>query len=139
MVELLVGRVRHGVPISPAENFLRVFDAQRLVSLDGLFLAADRLDKGSADPSALKALNEQLTRLEETEPTRGSLSSEEKNTLSVGYWSDRHIDQERKLNIESLMKGPKRKIPKAHWRRFYAIPWLASFTAITHLPARNSV
>ena len=112
LVELLVGRVRPGVPISPAENFLRIFDAQRLVSLDGLFLAADRLDKGSADPSALKALNEQLTRLEETEPSRGSLSSEEKNTLSVGYWSDRHIDQERKLNIESLMRGTEKKDPK---------------------------
>ena len=112
LVELLVGRVRNGLPISPAENFLRIFDAQRLVSLDGLFLAADRLDKGTAEPSALKALNEQLVRLEETEPTRGSLSAEEKNTVSVGYWSDRHIDQERKLNVESLMKGTDKKDPK---------------------------
>ncbi len=113
LVELLVGRVRSGAsPVSPAENFLRIFDAQRLVSLDGLFLAADRLDKGSADPAALKALNDQLTRLEETEPTRGSLSSEEKNSLAVGYWSERHIDQERKLNVESLMKGTDKKDPK---------------------------
>jgi hypothetical protein len=113
LVELLVGKVRSGGPVSPAENFLRVFDAQRLVSLDGLFLAADRLDKGTAEPSALKALNDQLVRLEETEPTRGSLSTEEKNTVAVGYWSDRHIDQERKLNIESLMKGTDKKDPKA--------------------------
>ena len=114
LVELLVGKLRSGAaPVSPAENFLRVFDAQRLVSLDGLFLAADRLDKGSADPAALKALNDQLTRLEETEPTRGSLSSEEKNTLAVGYWSERHIDQERKLNVESLMKGADKKDPKS--------------------------
>jgi hypothetical protein len=112
LLELLVGRVRPGVPTSPAENFLRVFDAQRLVSLDGLFLAADRLDKGAADPAALKALNEQLTRLEETEPTRGSLSAEEKNTLAVGYWSERHVEQERKLNIDSLMKGTDKKDPK---------------------------
>ncbi len=112
LVELLVGRIRGGVPMSPAENFLRVFDAQRLVSLDGIFLAADRLDKGSAEPTALKALNEQLTRLQETEPTRGSLSSEEKNTLAVGYWSERHVDQERKLNIESLMKGTEKRDPK---------------------------
>jgi hypothetical protein len=112
LIELLVGRVRGPSPVSPAENFLRIFDAQRLVSLDGLFLAADRLDKGSADPTSLKALNEQLTRLEETEPTRGSLSAEEKNTLSVGFWSDRHIDLERKLNVESLMKGTEKKDPK---------------------------
>ncbi len=112
LVELLVGKVRAGGPISPAENLLRVFDAQRLVSLDGLFLAADRLDKGTAEPSALKALNDQLVRLEETEPTRGSLSSEEKNSVAVGYWSERHVDQERKLKVESLMKGTDKKDPK---------------------------
>ncbi len=113
LVELLVGRIHAGAPISPAENFLRVFDAQRLVSLDGIFLAADRLDKGAAEPSALKALNEQLVRIQETEPTRGGLSSEEKNSMAVGYWSDRHIDQERKLNVESLMKGTEKRDPKS--------------------------
>ena len=112
LVELLVGKVRNAGPTSPAENFLRIFDAQRLVSLDGLFLAADRLDKGAAEPSALKALNDQLKRLEETEPARGSLSSEERNTVSIGYWSDRHVDQERKLNVESLMSGTEKKDPK---------------------------
>jgi hypothetical protein len=112
LVELLVGKVRSGGPVSPAENFLRIFDAQRLVSLDGLFLAADRLDKGTAEPSALKALNDQLVRLEETEPARGSLSTEERNTVAVGYWSERHVDQERKLNVESLMKGTDKKDPK---------------------------
>ena len=84
LVELLVGKVRSGGLVSPAENFLRIFDAQRLVSLDGLFLAADRLDKGTAEPSALKALNDQLVRLEETEPARGSLSTEERNSVAVG-------------------------------------------------------
>ena len=112
LMEMLVGKVRTSTPASPAENFLRIFDAQRLVSLDGLFLAADRLDKGNAEPSALKALNDQLKRLQETEPTRGSLSSEERNSLAVGYWSERHIDQERKLNVESLMKGTDKKDPK---------------------------
>jgi hypothetical protein len=113
LMELLVGKVREGAtPVSPGENFLRIFDAQRLVSLDGLFLAVDRLDKGSAEPIALKALTDQLKRLQETEPTRGSLSAEEKNSLSVGYWSERHIEQERKLNVESLMKGAEKKDPK---------------------------
>ncbi len=112
LVELLVGRIRASSPYSPAETFLRVFDAQRLVSLDGLFLAADRIERGSADPAALKALNDQLTRLEETEPNRGSLSSEERNTLAVGYWSDRHVEQERKLSIDSLLKGTDKKDPR---------------------------
>ncbi|HEY3936753.1 MAG TPA: hypothetical protein VGL97_04960 [Bryobacteraceae bacterium] len=112
MVELLVGKLRGGVPISPAEYFLRVFDAQRLVSLDGLFIAADKIEKGTADAKALKNVTDQLKRLQETDPLHGSLSAEEKNSLAVGYWSERHVDQERKLNVDSLLKGAGKKDPK---------------------------
>ncbi len=112
LVELLVGKLRTSSPSSPAENFVRVFDAQRLVPLDGLFLAADKIEKGTADPKALKALTDQLKRLSEIEPTRGSLSAEEKNSMAVGYWSEKHVDQERKLNIDELLKSPEKKDPR---------------------------
>ena len=36
--------------------------------------------------------------MQEAQSIRGSLSAEERNTFSLGYWSDRHIDQERKIN-----------------------------------------
>lgn len=116
LVELLVGKVRTAegehLP-SPAENLLRVFDAQRLVSMDALFTAADRLAKGAADAKTFKGINEQLSRLEETQSLRGSLSGEERNSLAVGYWSDRHIEQERKLNLDSLIKNPEKKDARA--------------------------
>lgn len=116
LVELLVGKVRTGegeqLP-SPAENLLRVFDAQRLVSLDALFAAVDHLGKGAADAKALKAIEEQLSRLEETESLRGALSGEERNSLSIGYWSERHIEQERKLNFDALLKNPEKKDARA--------------------------
>ncbi|HMF79239.1 MAG TPA: hypothetical protein VK604_26505 [Bryobacteraceae bacterium] len=113
LVELLVGKLRGGSP-SPAANFLRVFDAQRLVTLDSLFFAVDRIEKGATDIKALKGVNDQLKRLAETEPVHGSLSSEEKNSLAMGYWSERHVEQERKMNLESLLKGQdNKKDPRA--------------------------
>ena len=60
-------------------------------------LAADKIEKGTGDPKAVKAVSDQLRRLSETESLRGSLSSDEKNSLSVGYWSERHIEQQRKI------------------------------------------
>ena len=116
LVELLVGKVRtaEGEQLSsPAENLLRVFDAQRLVSMDALFTAADRLGKGTADAKTFKGINEQLSRLEETQSLRGALSGEERNSLAVGYWSERHIEQERKLNLDSLIKNPEKRDPRA--------------------------
>lgn len=111
LVELLVGRVRTGGagPSSPAENFIRIFDAQRLIPLDTLFAAADRMAKGSLDAKTLKRIDEQLGRLEDTESMHASLSSAEKSALSVGYWSERHIDQERKVRFESLAKNAEKK------------------------------
>jgi hypothetical protein len=112
LVELLVGKLRNSdgaTPSSPAENFLRVFDAQLLIPLDTLFSAADRLSKGEPDPKAVKTINEQLGRLEESQSLRGSLSSDERNSYAIGYWSQRHIDQERRLNLDKLAKGTDKK------------------------------
>jgi hypothetical protein len=115
MVELLVGKVRTdpSAPFSPAENFLRVFDAQRLIRLDSLFTMADRIGKGPVDQKTMKNIDEQLGRLEDTESLRGSLSSAEKNAMAVGYWSEKHIDQERKVSFENLAKNPEKKDMRA--------------------------
>jgi hypothetical protein len=54
-----------------------------------------------------------MGRLEDTESLRGSLSAAEKNAMAVGYWSQRHIDQERKVSFENLAKNPEKKDPRA--------------------------
>ncbi len=111
MVELLVGRVQNegaGV-ISPAENFARIFDAQSLIPLDSLFALADRLSGKPGDPKALKVVSAQLNRLEDAESVKGSLSSQEKSFYTIGYWSERHIDQEKKLDLADLVKSPEKK------------------------------
>ncbi len=112
MVELLVGKLRTAQgahPASPAENFLRVFDSQLLIPLDSLFAAADQTSKGAIDPKTLKAITQQTERLDETRTLHSSLSAEEKSTFAMGYWSERHIDQEEKLNIDALIKNPEKK------------------------------
>ncbi|MBV8867044.1 MAG: hypothetical protein JO210_16730 [Acidobacteriaceae bacterium] len=113
LTELLVGRVQNeGRVTSPAENFLHIFDAQSLIPLDSLFALADHLANKSVDPKLLKSVNQQLNRLEEAESVKDSLSSQEKNFYSVGYWSERHIEQEHKLNLEELAKSPEKKDPR---------------------------
>jgi hypothetical protein len=115
LVELLVGRVereRDGLT-SPAEKFLRIFDAQALAPVDSLFTVADHLSGKAPDTKALKAVTQQLNRLDEAQSVRSSLSSQEKNFYSVGYWSQRHVDQEIKLDLESLGKAGEKKDPRA--------------------------
>jgi hypothetical protein len=114
LVELLVGRIENegnGLS-SPAENFLRIFDAQSLIPLDSLFALSDHLANKSPDPKILKSVNQQLSRLEEAASVKNSLSSQEKNFYSVGYWSERHVDQEQKLSLEDLGKGTDKKDPR---------------------------
>jgi hypothetical protein len=116
LIELLVGKVHPSdasAAFSPAENFLRIFDAQRLIRLDSLFTMVDRIGKGPLDQRTMKNIDAQLGRLEDTESLRGSLSSAEKNAMAVGYWSEKHIDQERKVSFENLAKNPEKKDPRA--------------------------
>lgn len=109
LVELLVGKLQMGntQTFSPSETFLRVFDAQRLFTVDSLFSLADK--KGKLEGKALKAVNDQLERIAEGDANRAMMSSEEKNTLAVGYWSNRHLDQERKFNLEKQNRAGDRK------------------------------
>ncbi len=112
IVELLVGKLRPvsgNEPVSPAENFLRIFDAQLLAPLDSLFAVADGAGKQAVDPKIVKSLDDQIDRLQETQSLRGSLSAEERNTYSVGYWSDKHIEQEKKLVVAKLVKNPDKR------------------------------
>ncbi len=43
------------------------------------------------------------SRIAEIQPPRASLSTVEKNSLAFGYWSERHIDSQRKVNIRAAV------------------------------------
>ena len=84
------------------QDMVRIFEAQRLVSLNTMFDLADNLEavsKGQKLNSAL--VNKLASRIAEIQAPRASLTSIEKNTLSFGYWAERHIELERRVNIKA--------------------------------------
>ncbi|HWF46825.1 MAG TPA: hypothetical protein VG168_07455 [Bryobacteraceae bacterium] len=116
--DLLVGKIpnnpdRTSPGASPAEQFVRVFDAQRLIPIDDLFSVAEHSSGSSADAKAIAGIQSQLSRFQESETLRSGLSSEERSMLSLGYWSERHVDQERKLNLEAMQKNADKKDVRA--------------------------
>jgi hypothetical protein len=110
VVDLLVGTpsMSSDRP-GPAGNFLRVLDSQRLLPLDKIYAVADTLSQPAPNKKVLGSVNGELSRFEEAQSLRNSLSGAERNLLALGYWSERHIDQERKLDLESLAKANDRK------------------------------
>ena len=91
----------------------RIFAAQRLLSLDLIFDAADEF-AAVADGKQLDTalVNRLATRLEEIEPNREGLSRAEKNAISFGYWSERHLSQQRKLDVRKEVRKASRSPEK---------------------------
>ncbi len=115
LIETMVGKVQPAdgqVPPAPAETFLRMFDAQQLIPLDSLFTLADHLGKGDLDKRTARIINDQLNRMEEAQTLHASASRDERNVLATGYWSDRHADQERKFNLDLVLKNAEKKDEK---------------------------
>jgi len=107
ILELLAGSLTPTDPDTHAvlvTDLSRVFEAQKLVSLKTLFDLDDqlaRLAKGEkVDAAALNRLAAKISDLNLPKPT---LSTAERVASAYGYWVDRHIDQERKLNVRALL------------------------------------
>jgi hypothetical protein len=87
------------------KDLMRILEAQRTVSLDTLFQLADHIEsvaKGEKfDP---KLVNKLASRISEIQLPRASLSANEKNAMGFGYWTDRHLDTERKLNLRASIE-----------------------------------
>jgi hypothetical protein len=87
------------------QDLMRILEAQRTVSLDTLFQLADHIEavaKGEKlDP---KLVNKLASRISEIQLPRASLSAMEKNSMGFGYWTDRHLDTERKLNLRASIE-----------------------------------
>lgn len=95
------------------EDMIRIFEAQRLISLASIFDLVDQLEslaKGEKVNNAL--INKTAARISEIQLPQSPLSGQERNILSFGYWPERHIETERKLNlrafIERAEKDPKK-------------------------------
>ncbi len=107
MIDLLAGA---GDDTSDAhqqviEDMIRIFEAQKLVSLSTLFDLADNLESVGRGEKLNTALAAKLaSRISEIQLPRSALTSTEKNSLAYGYWTDRHVEAERKLNLRATIE-----------------------------------
>jgi len=82
------------------EEMLRILDAQRLVSLDTLFQLGDLFESGERPDKAAAAQLVKLTgRIAELPLPRAPLTATERNAMGFGFWTEKHLETERKLNL----------------------------------------
>ncbi len=87
------------------QEMIRTFEAQRLISLKTLLDVADHLDqvaKGEKFNATL--VNRLASRISEIQLPRAALTGVEKNAFAFGYWTERHIEQQRKLNLKTTVE-----------------------------------
>ena len=107
MIDLLVGTSESDASDAHTQiiqDLIRIFEAQRLVSLTDMLELMDRLEAVAKGEKVSQAvLNKAAARISEIQIPRSSLSTAEKNSLSFGYWSEKHIEAERKLNLRAVV------------------------------------
>ena len=107
LLELLAG------PARPADQEIHkqmlaeissLFELQRLVSLRNLFDLADHLESVSRGEKLNVALANRLAaRIAEIRLPRTTLTTIEKNSFSFGYWTEKHIEEQRALNLRAVV------------------------------------
>jgi hypothetical protein len=102
LLDLLSGKLKGK---SEAQQTLRtsverLFEQQRLVSMDTLFELDDDLE-GVAKGQKFNAplANKLAARISEINLPRPALSSAERNSLAFGYYTERHIEDQRRFNL----------------------------------------
>jgi hypothetical protein len=107
------------------DNMLRILEAQRLASLDtllGLGDALDRAEKGELPAPAV--LNPLVAAISGIELPRPTISPTQRSASSYGYWLQRHIDDERKLNLKAEFEKTGADAGRLRGVRGSLAPWL---------------
>lgn len=82
----------------------RIFEAQKLLGADLIFELADNLEGVSKGEKLNAQLAARLAaRVADIQLPRNAMTGAEKNSLAFGYYVDKHIDDERKLNFRALI------------------------------------
>jgi hypothetical protein len=107
LIDLLAGTA---APVDPdahslvVAEMLRAFEAQKLVPLKSLFDLADLLESVARGEKLNAALvNRLASRVSDLNLPRATLSAQERNSFSFGYWTEKHVDQQRKLNFRATI------------------------------------
>jgi len=108
MVDLVAGAPEGGdteARDQMAQEIVRILEAQRAISLDTMFQLADHLESISHGEKLNTALVNRLAAgIGEIQLPRASLTGAEKNAMGFGYWTERHIEAERKLNLRAAIE-----------------------------------
>ncbi|HYI95960.1 MAG TPA: hypothetical protein VEX68_20630 [Bryobacteraceae bacterium] len=87
------------------ENMMRILAAQRLINLDTIFDMADNLESLTRGEKLNTALVTKLAaKINEIQLPRSSMSTAEKNSLAFGYWTERHVEQQRKTILRGQIE-----------------------------------
>ncbi len=105
MIDLLAGTSAPDNSITHdrvIEDMIQVFESQRLASLSTLFELADNLDSvGRGEKFNSPLAGRLATRISEIQLPRSAMSGTEKSVMAFGYWTERHIDAQRKMNLRA--------------------------------------
>jgi hypothetical protein len=103
LLELLAGASNPGDSDAHAQvvqEMSRILEAQRIISLTSLFQLDEHLEGlshgGKLDPALIQRL---ASRISEIQLPRASLTTVERNAFAFGYWTEKHVEGERKLNL----------------------------------------
>jgi hypothetical protein len=104
---LLAGGTRSGdveVRTELMRQQQRYFDAQALFSPDTIFELADNLEAvAKGEKLNAQLATRQAARANDIQLPRASMTFEEKGSMAFGYWVDRHIGDQRKLNLRATI------------------------------------
>lgn len=107
------------------QNMMQIFEAQRLISLKTIFDLADHLESLSRGEKLNTALLSKLaSRISEIQLPRAALSTVEKNALAFGYWTEKHVEAQRKLNLRAAIDKAAGDAEKLKDLRGYLAPFL---------------
>jgi hypothetical protein len=88
-----------------AQEIQRILESQRMVSLDTMFDIADNLEAVSKGEKLNTTLvNRLAATIAEIPAQRANLTGPEQNAMGFGYWTDKHIEAERKLNLRAAIE-----------------------------------
>ena len=108
LLDLLAGTASSSEPDAQAQvvqDMSRILEAQRIVSLDTLFQLDDHLESLSRGGKLDTALiNKLASRISEIQLPRSSLTTVEKNSFAFGYWTEKHVETERKTNLRASIE-----------------------------------
>ncbi len=86
------------------KDAIRVLEAQHIVSLKTLFDLADHLESlGKGEKLNTALVNRLASRVSEIQLPRAALTTVEKNAYAFGYWTERHVENQRKVNLRATI------------------------------------